>query len=161
MTTPTPRPECRFVDEHLADYLGNELSPADLATFRTHLAECPACSQRAAGLADAQHALVSIAAPAPDDAFMGVPAPMLASERGGARGRSASSLALAASILLAFTAGYLVGTPAPVPPTGPNPADAGPRQAELPRIAREYMHASRSLPASNSFAWALVSAARR
>ncbi len=161
MTTPTPRADCQFVEEHLADYLGDELAPADLAAVRSHVAECPSCRQRIEGLADAQDRLASIAVSAPDDVSAAAMPPAVRAAPARSPRRFLTPHALAASILLAFVAGYLVGSPSRTPPPGQGSSTRAPRGAELPRVAREYMHASRALPASNSFAWALVSAARR
>ncbi len=158
------RNDCSLIDEHLADYLGGELSMDLHEQFEAHVVGCAGCAAKVSGLRSARD-LVQSSAGKPEHArhaTAGLTSPNLRRSSGRMFGR----LAIAASLLLAFLAGYLVGNPgrpAPSQPTGSSNVTSPPSRDEsgLPRVARDYLNATRTRPHANSFGWALMSAARR
>lgn len=102
--------KCTDVDELLADAWGHELTGDRLAEFDAHLRECESCRRQFEEGAKALEAMRSLSGPPAATAWregdrpafeFRVPSP-------GARPRRQAShlLRLAASVLIAFTAGY-------------------------------------------------------
>lgn len=107
---------CHTCEELFADALGGELSEAQRGEFDAHLADCPACRAAFAGDSAAVGALRSLSAPVPQTlestreawgrtthpaSAPGAPHP------GHHRVLGAGPARLAASLLIAFTAGYV------------------------------------------------------
>lgn len=150
----------------LADYLANELTPDERRAFEDHLRTCEPCRTHAESLGAVQRSLLSAAGsldaanartasltPAP--ASLRVHTPHVSH----VAIRVARPLALAASLALAFAAGYFARTPhAMSTPLTPSTRNA---DATIPRVARDYLKAAQSTPTASSFTWSLLSVARR
>lgn len=152
-------PECRVLDDVLADLLGGELAGPQRARAEAHLESCPSCRARVAGLRSAREMVVIASG---DAAF---------AERaaGGARtadpmrsrpARPARWLAAAAVLGLMFILGFAAGRAGRAPRV-----EEAPHLASVPAptapIAQRFTEAARNLPRSGSMAWALTSLARR
>lgn len=155
---------CSINRERLADYLASELTPDERRAFEDHLISCEPCRAHAeslgavqrsllaaAGSLDAANARTASLTPAP--ASLRIPAPQVSR----VATRIARPLALAASLALAFAAGYFSRAPRATPLT-PSTRNA---DATIPRVARDYLKAAQSTPTASSFTWSLLSVARR
>lgn len=107
---------CETCEQLFADALGGELSVEQRSAFDAHLAECPACRTAYAGDSAALCAMRSLPMPDSQTARAGHSAVIdelrvsrASRSRGTVRGRSFGSrpARLAASLLIAFTAGYV------------------------------------------------------
>lgn len=104
--------QCREIEDLLADALGGELTQAGRAEFDAHIATCSACQEEFRRSQEALEIMRSL--PGPMDAQVREfgrawtidPAQVSAAMVHGKGGRWRGLLRYAASILIAFTAGY-------------------------------------------------------
>ena len=98
--------KCQDFETLMADALGNELAPADQPTFEEHLAQCDTCRHEYATACETLATMRRLPGPEPvtlkhDGARLGIEdAPM------GTRRPLRGAFRYAASVLIAFTAGY-------------------------------------------------------
>jgi len=125
--------DCEQIQEKLADYLGQEMEPAERMAFEEHLAGCRRCGDEVGALRDTIRSLRELA-PLPQ----AVPAaPLLASGRGGpapgTRHYLRRSLAYAAVLLIGVGVGWSARPAAPSQP----PPEAGTAPTAQPAPIRE------------------------
>lgn len=113
--------KCEDFESYLADALGDELAPEDQPTFESHLAECEGCRQEYEKSRRAIDAMRVLSAPQPvsihreggrlviqmPESSDMTPAVAAAGSRRAA-GMGTGLLRYAATVLFAFTAGYVV-----------------------------------------------------
>lgn len=127
---------CKEIELLLADAVGDELRDADRAAFDTHLAECESCRREYETLRGAMHAMRGVSTPARvsvrregDRLVISEGRPAADTQR---MWRPATVFRYAASVLIAFLAGYLMhaGLMIGDAEKATTPAD---RMAEAPR----------------------------
>ncbi|MHC4090820.1 MAG: anti-sigma factor family protein [Planctomycetota bacterium] len=120
---------CEHAQEMLADYLGQELDPADQRAFGGHLASCDRCRTEVESLQETLQALRQLP-PAPAGVLPdGVRSPRATQAWPGPRYRGlARPLAYAATLLIGIGIGWLARPAGTVPgPRAPDTREVHPR----------------------------------
>jgi anti-sigma factor RsiW len=105
---------CHEIEPLMADAVGDELRAADRAAFESHLSGCESCRREYESLTGAAEKLRALATPArvsvrrEGDRLVIEERPPTAVPRAAGPLRAASAFRYAASVLIAFLAGYLL-----------------------------------------------------
>lgn len=158
--------QCGVFQDKLADWLGDELNPAERVEFEKHANQCAVCRKE---LEQLSHAARAVHMLRPSEAAVAagvgrVALPVAATPRRWSV--AAALLRYAAVIAFAFVAGFVsrgappTETAARPSLTATTPAAAAPPTIH-PRIARNYQRAADQHPNASTLGLSLLSIARR